>query len=429
MSITDHINYERLPNGLDTYLLKTPAHDIIMARIVLPGGTHTVYEHPMRAALFGMLMPGGTNGMGRRTVRETFARLGARVSIAVEAEHLVLTVAARKTAFDDAFRLAIQCLVAPRVTAREHAEALATLATDIEHSKEDTSAQAALTLRRTFYQHGHPLWTMSSQERAQDLARTSLEHVRAFPKDTLTAIGGFACVVGDIRIRTHAALLKETLAALPGTRPNKSPISHPGNTNQAYASDTILSMRERMNIDLLLGIPLALTTEHEDYYALALGVHVLGGSATGRLFHSLRTQKSLTYGAYATLAGMTDVHAGFLKAATVVPNDVFAAAQTALRDDVVRWVEAGVTPKEVAAHKEEIVGRMQVGLASSAGLLAALGGTLQSNKPVSHIDEYPNIVASLTPRAVNRAITTHLDPSLMATVAAGAIDEKGRPLA
>lgn len=429
MSISERTTYERLENGLDTYILPTHTTDVVLARVVLCGGTHVVYDHPMHAALFGACMPSGTKGMPRRTLRDTLAALGARVSVQVEAEHVVLTVAARTAAFDEAFRLAIRMLVAPSFTARDHAEAFATLATDIENSKEDTGAQAATTLRRTFYTRGHPLWIMSPEEREKDLAKSSLAHVRSFHKDTVSAVGGFVCLAGDVQPNKHAKFLREVLSMVPSARPNKSPNSHPGNTASDYAPNTILSMKDRMNVDLLLGIPLAITTEHDDYYALALGVHILGGSATSRLFHSLRTKQSLTYGAYARLAGMTDVHAGYLQATTVVPNDVFSTAHRALNTEVTAWAEKGVTKKEVATHKEELIGRMQVGLASTSGLLGALSGTIQSNKPVSHIDEYPEIVAALTPATVNSAIKSHIDIRTAACVAAGAIDTTGKPLA
>jgi len=429
MSVSTRTTYERLENGLDTYILPTHTTDVVLARVVLRGGAHAVYDHPMRAALFGACMPSGMKGVPRRTLRDTFAAHGARVSVHVEAEHMVLTVAARKAAFDEAFRLAVGMFVAPSLAARDHAEALATLATDIENSKEDTGAQAAATLNRTFYTQGHPLWTMSPEEREKDLATSSLTHVRAFHKDTLSAVGGFVCLAGDVHPKKHAILLREVLSMIPGTAPNKYPISHPGNTASDYERNTILSMKDRMNIDLLLGIPLAITTEHDDYYALALGVHILGGSATSRLFHSLRTKKSLTYGAYARLAGMTDVHAGFMKATTVVPNDLFSAAHSALTSEVKTWAEKGVTAKEVAAHKEELIGRTQVGLASTSGLLGALSGTIQSKKPVSHIDEYPTILTALSPATVNRAIKSHVDVRNAATVAAGAVDAHGKPLA
>ena len=187
-------------------------------------------------------------------------------------------------------------------------------------------------------------------------------------------------------------------------------------------------MREKMNVDTFLAIPLALTNNHGQYHALLCGTTILGASGSSRLFLSLRGRQSLTYGAYAGLAGMADGYPGYLLASAIFSNDVFAKGRTALRNEVALWAEKGVTTSELARRKEELAGKYKVGLASTRGIAGALFGSVLAGRGVEYVDKYPAIIEALTLREVNRAIKEHVHYDLAVTAAAGSIDERGKPV-
>jgi zinc protease len=337
-------------------------------------------------------------------------------------------LSARTEVFTEALRLVVHMLREPVVTDTEFAEAVAHVRTYIEHERENTRAQARVALMRLLYADGHPHSMYTGDEAMRLLRRVTHKNVRAFHQRTFSTVGSLLCVGGDLPRTLHKDI-REITATLPSARPGLGIDVHPDRTLSAAQEDVVVSLKDKINVDTCLAIPLSVTRSHEAYHALALGVAILGGSFTSRLFTSLRGRQSLTYGAYASIAGLEEGQAGYLLASAIFPHDVFLRGRTALRDEVAAFVAQGVSQKEVASRKEEVVGKYKVGLATTEGLVAGIFDTLMAGRPLSYIDESPAIIEAQTTREVNNAIKEHLRYDIAVTAAAGAVNEAGQPLA
>jgi len=424
----DRTHYERLACGADVYVVRTTTPGLVVCRIAFPGGELTAGARETIAHLQAELMPTGVRGCARGEVRMRLDALGAHASFASSTTNLLVSLTVRREHFEEALQLIVEMLAAPVVRPREYAEAVSHLDTMFAHQAEDTAALASCALMQTLYRRGHPHWTMGHEETRAELAQVQSADVLSFHTETLSAVGATVCVAGDGSPRTLLAATARACAALPHARPLRTPEAHPEHTHDTYERERVVSVPDKMNIDTLAGIPLAITRESDELPALQLAVGVLGGSSTSRLFHTLRTERSYTYGAYARLAGLGDGYPGYLSVQSVFPAPVFSPARTALKEVVKRWAEGGITARELAARKEELCGRYVVGLASTSNMCDALFGTLLMGKPLSYLDTYRERVNALTRAEVNRAIRTYVDPSLMAVVAAGAVDAAGKPL-
>lgn len=426
--IEDRTHYERLACGADVYVVRTTTPDLVVCRIALPGGELATGGRDTLALLQEELMPTGMRGCVRGEVRMRLDALGAHTSFESDATHFLVSLTVRREHFEAALQLIVEMLAAPVVRPREYAEAVSHLDTVFTHRAEDTSALASCTLLQTLYRRGHPHWIMGHEEARAELMRVRSADVLSFHAETLSAVGALVCVAGDGSPRTLLAATARACAALPHARPLRTPEAHPEYTNDTYEHERVVSVPDKLNIDTLAAVPLALTRESNELAALQLAVAVLGGSSTSRLFHTLRTEHSYTYGAYARLAGIMDGYPGYLSVRSVFPAPVFSPARVALKAVVERWAGEGITARELATRKEELCGSYVVGLASTASMCGALFSALLMDKPLSYLDTYRERVNALTRAEVNRAIRTHVDPSLMAVVAAGAVDAAGKPL-
>jgi zinc protease len=426
-TFANRTTYARLDSGLDVYLLPTSLADAVMATVVFPGGRNATYERQTLALLLGELLPGGTKRRPRTKLRERLESLGADVSVDVRDEHLVLSLACRKQVFEEAFRLVIEALCAPVIRPAEFREAVTHLDTAMHHLAEDTRAQANLAVMNALYPKGHPHWASSPSALRAELRTVTSADMLAFHRETFSTVGAVACVVGDLTPTKLLRVMDTALAAVPTARPSRIPALTLTRSLRTRTRDLVVSLSDKMNIDTTLAIPLALTRDHTDYLALTVGVQVLGGSGSARLFQVLRNQKSLTYGAYALVAGTEDGYPGYLAASAIFPNTSFLEGRTALRVVVQMWAEKGITTTEHAKRTEEIVGKYQVGLATSRGVARMLLGAVLTGKPVSYLDEYPQLIAALRLRDINAAIREHVDYGLAVTAAAGAIDAHGKP--
>lgn len=422
------ITYERLSNGIDLCCVPTQAQDIVVLQMAFPGGVYATYNKQTVTALLSETMPTGTRGRKRLEVRELFETLGARVSVTEGAEHLRVSLACRNVVFAEAFALLLDILCAPQITEKEFAEAVAHLDTALLHTEEDTRLQARIATTNLLYEKGHPHWIQHPRDMRKELDTTRSADLTDFHKSTFSGVGAVVCIAGDIRDIQKCKILEESLLRVPDVRPTRIPTVHVDRTRESAERDVIISLQDKMNVDTLFSIPLAITRDHPAYQALAVGVNVLGGSFTGRLFASLRTKHNLTYGSYAGLSGMGDGYPGYLSATAIFPHDVFLRGRIVLRDEVRAWAEKGITAKELERRKEEIAGSYKVGLATTSSLCDVTFNALLNKRGLEYVDNYPKIIQALTLREVNTAIKEHVHYDLAVTASAGAVDEKGMPL-
>ncbi len=427
MNLTERTHYERLENGIDVLLLRTHARDVVVCSMAFQGGEYATYDRRTVADLFSVMLPTGTRTKKRALVREIFDDLGVSVSFQETNMNLIVSLACRPAVFADAFTLVIELLCDPRSTSREYNESLARLATEYEHACEDTKRQAEIALTRALYGNGHPHWEPLPKDLRRELEHVTSQDVLDFHRATFSSVGGLVVIVGDLHERDTAALVRTVCARVPTVR-SAAPELHPERVSVPKEKDIVVSLKDKMNVDTLLAIPLSVTREHADFHALRVGVAILGESCTSRLFLSLRTRQSLTYGTYASLGGMSEGFPGYLLADALFPADVFLKGRSALREEVARWAEKGVTKAELARRKEEIVGKHKVGLSSTRGLGTALFSAMLSGRGVEYVENIPSIVESLTLREVNAAIGSHVRYDLAVTAAAGSVGNDGAPL-
>lgn len=428
MTTSERVQYERLPNGIDLCFVPTTVQDVVIGTMAFPGGVHACYDTQTIAYLRSAIMPSGTVHTKRTIVRERFDDLGARVSIGDDSEHLMVSLACRASVFLEAFELLVEVITKPRLLEKEFAEAVAHLDTELEQSRENTRAEAQTTLMRLLYAKGHPHWSPLPSEERLELTHRTRDEVARFHADTLSSVGAVVCIAGDVANESVRTLTRKFLARIPSEEPRVRACVHPEKTHLPTERDAVVTLRDKINIDTYLAIPLALTREHDDYHALSVGAAILGGSFTARLFASLRTRQSLTYGSYASLAGMGDGYAGYLRASAIFPHDVFIKGRTALRDEVAKWADKGITATELVRRKEELVGSYKVGLATTRGIAGAVFGAVLSGRGVEYVDNYPRIIETLTPREINQAIKEHIHYDLAVTAAAGSVNTDGTPL-
>ena len=428
-SFEKRVIYERLPSGLDVALLPTSAQDVVITRIALGQGSYAVYDRQAITAFIADLLPSGTGTKKRSHVREAFERLGARVGVGVGPMHIYASITCRKEAFEPAFKLLMAVLARPVFTPAEFTESKIGWLSSLEHEKEDTTMQANIACSRALYRKGHPHWKRTTDEKIAELTSvTRREVMDAYPK-LLTTVGGTIVVGGDIDPVPFMRIITKATTMLPSHSPKYVVRVHPDNVTHTKAgSDIVIPRKDKMNVDTQLCIPLTLTRNHDDFEALLMGVSILGGSASARLFNELRTRRSLTYGAYATLDGFDDEYPGYLLASAIFPTDVFLQGRAALREVVEKLVTGGVTSGELKKRKEEFTGKQAVGLSTTAGQVAAVFEMSIWGRPLSFLDGVIPRVQALRLSQVNTAIHTHIRYTDAVTASCGGVDTRGKPL-
>ncbi len=163
-----------------------------------------------------------------------------------------------------------------------------------------------------------------------------------------------------------------------------------------------------------------------DFHAVQVMAAILGGLFNSRLQMNLREEKGYTYG----------VGAGFDMRRGAGPFSVRTAVQTAATvpaiaeslSELRRIRETRVTPTELAAARDYLVGVFPLRFETPGAVVGTLAGLFINELPDDELARYRGAVEAVTVEDVQKAAQDHIDPARLAIVAVGDADAVGTEL-
>jgi len=155
----------------------------------------------------------------------------------------------------------------------------------------------------------------------------------------------------------------------------------------------IIERRPSEQTKIILGMPAYSLFDKRRYVLGVLG-NILGGTASSRLFMKIREDKGLAYSvySYASHAMDTGVFGSF--AGTEIKN----AEQVVklMRDEYKSVVKKGVTARELKMAKDNIIGRLGIGLETSDRWAGFLGGQEILENKILMPDDIADRISAVT---------------------------------
>ena len=148
-------------------------------------------------------------------------------------------------------------------------------------------------------------------------------------------------------------------------------------------------------------------------HALAIGVHVLGGGLSSRLFQTVREDRGLAYSVFSSMAAYSD--AGVVSVYAGTAPERADELKRVVAHEVGEVATNGITEAELAIAREGFEGSLLMGLESSGSRMSRLGTSQSLLGRVVPLDEYVEILRAVTLDQVNTVLADVLTPE--ATVA------------
>jgi zinc protease len=248
--------------------------------------------------------------------------------------------------------------------------------------------------------------------------RATLDEVKAFHQAHYGPAHLVLTAVGDLDIPVIQGELAKGFAGWTGG------VALPADTLPATVGDMekekVVFMPEKTSVSVIIAQPTRLRYGQSDYQALRVGTAILGSGFTGRLMGNVRDKEGLTYGINARLVNDTFKDGDFRIAGTFAPALLDKGIASTNRQ-LNLWHQEGVTDKEVADRKTNLIGTYKVALATTDGMANQLLVTVNRDLPLTWLDTYPQEIGAVTPAQVNAAIKKHLDPEKMVLIKAGTV--------
>lgn len=293
----------------------------------------------------------------------------------------------------------------------------------IKQQQANTSYRGYERFAETVFEPTNPYYVPPAEQLIRSIQSITVAEVRRFWQEHYGGRSLILAVTGDVQ----AADVQKRFASAFNT------FNGPGNVEvtvtdpvpQTATRREVVVLKDKANVDILLGGAAPLRRDSKDYFAASLANSALGQSTlSSRLGLQVRDKEGLTYGISSSFRSPSLAAGPWYISVSVNPQNVERAIDSAL--DVLRdYVKNGIRPEELADEKSSAIGSFKVGLSTNAGLAQALWNAEFFNLGVDYPDRYPGLIGAVTVEEVNAAIRKYFRPEQLTVVIAGDYQPSG----
>jgi zinc protease len=289
---------------------------------------------------------------------------------------------------------------------------------ELAHAQEDTFHRAFEAFSRLTFPPGHPHFRRPVEERRAGLERLTREQLVALHGRLYGPASLVLALVGDFEADEVEAQLGKLFGRAQGGCREAPAIPRRG-PRDASPGEARESMRDKPNLDVVIGHPGGLRRADGDFLAASLGNSVLGHSTlSSRLGVRLRDREGLTYGVISRFFGASLLDGPWAVTFSVAPPNLDRAV-AAVREELARFVAEGPSESELADERAAMAGSYRVSLATPMGMGRELARLVRHDLPVAELDRIPERVLATRREEVVEAIRRHIDPERLCLAVAG----------
>ncbi|MFZ1765789.1 MAG: pitrilysin family protein [Candidatus Nitrotoga sp.] len=412
---TPHIQHWTSPSGARVYFVEN--HDLPMLDLTVTfaaGSSFDVTEKSGLAGLTHRMLDLGAEGLSEDDIARNLADIGAQFGKNFDADRAGISLRTlsstveRVQALDILARVLQHPLFQEDVLAREKTRLIAGLKED--ETKPERIAEKAFG-KAVFGIHPYGLPSAGEVATVENIQRADIE---AFYRSHYLAKTAVVAIMGDVTRAEAEAIAQNLTAQLPqGVEAVQvAPV-----TMQIKANEQRI-IHPATQSHILMGAP-GLARKDPDYFALYVGNHILGGGGfVSRLMHEIREKRGLAYSVYSYFIPMK-LPGAYQIGLQTKKNQADEALQL-VRATLRKFIDKGVTKKELQASKQNIIGGFPLRIDSNKKIVDYLSVIGFYELPLTYLDDFVGNVDKVTIAQIRSAFERRVNPDAMATVIVGA---------
>jgi zinc protease len=413
-----------LPTGATLLVLENRATPTISLRGSLRAGSYfEPRDKPGLARITADMLERGTRQRTKLQLANDLESVGAQIEFS--ADPFSVEIAARSLAKDLSLLLGTlaEQLRAPAFPAEELEKLKQQAIAAIQEQQANTRLRAYEKFSQLTYDPANPFYVHAGDALVKSLNSITVEDVQSFYDARYGGRSLILSVVGDVQTDEVQRLFAEAFGEFTGPESVEISVDDP-EPAQATRRELVF-LKEKANVDVLLGLAAPLRRDARDYYAATLANGALGESTlSSRLGLQVRDREGLTYGIGSRFRAPSLAAGPWYIAVSVNPTNVERAVNSALK--VLRdYVTNGMTADELADEKSSAIGSFKVSLSTNAGLAESLWNAEFYGLGVDYIDRFPELIQAVTLEEANAAIRKYFRPDHLTVVIAGDYEPQG----
>ena len=408
-----NIQHWQTASGAEVYFVEN--HDLPMMDLSVTFPAGSARDTAATSGLAGVtryMMSLGADGMNEEAITNGFADIGAVLGGELDVDRAALKLRTITSERDKALNLFTKILHKPdfpdAVLTREKTRIIAGL----KESATQPESIGNKAFMRALYPN-HPYGLDENGEEAT-IAAMKREDLTMFYQTHYVAKSAVIAMIGDLNLAeaqkiadTIATGLPQGAAVLPiapvaiPTAPNVQAIAHPA--SQAH---------------IMLGYP-GIKRGDADYFALYVGNYILGGGGfVSRLTEEVREKRGLVYSVYSYFMPMGEL--GPFQIGLQTKKEQADEAIKVVDQTLAKFMQNGVTEKELKAAKSNIIGGFPMRIDSNGKILDYLSLIGFYKLPMTYLDDFNKSVAKVTTKQIKDAFNRRIKPQDFVRVTVGA---------
>lgn len=412
-----------LRNGLRVALLEDHKLPTFSMQLYFNGGGLADPADKRGVAMVtASLLREGTKQRSSRDIAEQLATLGAGLSSSAgpASGESVVSVTGLSDNVEATFGIVSDVIRNPVFPATELDKFRARFLAQLQIQRANPGFQAQEQFMRAIYGEHPGALVVPSEAVIKGLTNADL---LAFHAARYRPNNAFLIAHGDITLKDLIAKLERHFGDWEQGDPSK--VSLPQPKGPAKARVLLVDRPGSVQTSLWLG-SLGIERNSDDYFAMLVMNHILGGGPASRLFMNLREDKGYTYGVYSSFTGTT--FPGVVVASTDVRTDVTEGAMRELALELQRIANEPVSEVELTNARRALIGRFALSLDSPASLMGNLATQKIYRLPDDYWDTYPQRVEAIKPADIQRVAKKYYDRDHLQIVAVGDAKQVGEVL-
>ncbi|MGK7916761.1 MAG: M16 family metallopeptidase [Prochloraceae cyanobacterium] len=403
-STGNNLNIQRLvlDNGITLISVENPAADIIAARIFLKsaGGRWDTLQKAGLSHLVAAVITKGTEQFSALEIAEQVESIGASLGADAAPDYFLVGIKTISADFAQILKLAGEILRSPTFPEAEVELEKQLTRQNIRSQLEQPFNIAFDRLRQEIYQnHPYGVSILGTQETVSSLIPTDLQqyHESYFRPDNLVI-----SISGRITYQEAIDLVDRVFGDWQAPQTPLPQLKLPAINSQP--SQKITPQQSQQSI-IILGY-LAAAVKSRDYAGLKLLSTYLGSGLSSRLFVELREKRGLAYDVSAFYPTRLDL-SPFVAYIGTAPENT-AIALEGLRTEVERLSQTQLTPEELQAAKNKLLGQYALGKQTNAEIAQLFGWYESLGLGIEFDTQFQENVAQVTPEMAQKVAGDYL---------------------
>jgi zinc protease len=403
-----------LSNGLRVALLEDHKIPTFSLQLLLTGGG---LDDPANqrglAMVTASLLREGTTQRTSRQIAEQLATLGGFFSAAASpaSGETSISMGGLSEKADPILAIAADVVRNPAFPEAELAKYKSRFVSQLQQQRATPSFVAQEEFMRAVYGTHPGSFVVPPENVLRALTRADLA---SYHKSHYMPNNGIVLAYGDFKLGDLVQKLERAFGDWP--KGEARTISLPALTPPAKSRVLLVDRPGSVQTSLWLG-GLGIERRNEDYFAVLVMNHILGGGPASRLFINLREDKGYTYGVYSVFNGSR--FPGVMLASTDVRTTVTEGALQELMTELRRIGNEPVPEQELKNAKRALIGGFALSLDSPQTLISNLATQKIYDLPPDYWDSYPQRVEAITAADVQRVAKKYYDAGKLQIVAVG----------